>query len=52
MKWFVAISGNIGSGASEGKTRSNVMDEARRKYTRALGVHGDDKMLNRDESPQ
>ncbi|HVH30737.1 MAG TPA: gamma carbonic anhydrase family protein [bacterium] len=34
---------------SEGKTRSNVMDEALRKYTRALGVHGDDKMLNRDQ---
>ena len=35
--------------ASEGKTRSSVMDEALRKYARALGVHGDDKMLNRDE---
>lgn len=27
----------------------SVMDKALRKYTRALGVHGDDKMLNRDE---
>ena len=31
--------------ASEGKTRSNVMDDVMRKYTRALGAHGNDTVL-------
>ncbi len=35
--------------ASEGKTRSSVMDDVMRKYTQALRVHGKDKMLNGDE---